>query len=47
MTLSKTIREGLVFTLAAIDTNLEDEGIFMGTDDDPKVVVGVKQTFDF
>ncbi len=47
LTLSKTIREGLVFTLAAIDTNLEDEGIFMGTDDDPKVVVGVKQTFDF
>ena len=48
LTVSKTIREGLVFSLAAIDTNLEDEGpLFPNADDDPKVVVGVKQTFDF
>lgn len=47
LTLTKTIREGLDFTLTAVDTTLEDEGAFVGTDDDPKVVVGVKQSFDF
>lgn len=47
LTLNKTIREGLVFSLAAIDTNLSDKDRIQGTDDDPKVVVSVKQTFAF
>lgn len=47
LTVNKTVREGLVFSLAAIDTTLEDEGAFVGTDDDPKLVISIKQTFDF
>ena len=47
LTVAKTVREGLEFTLTAVDTTLEDEGAFVGTDDDPKVVIGLKQTFDF
>lgn len=47
ITLAKTISEGLVFSLAAIDTNLDNEFTFLGTEDDPKVVVSVKKTFPF
>jgi uncharacterized protein (TIGR02001 family) len=46
--LNKTIREGLVFTLGFIDTNLSDKDrTLQGTDDDPKVMVSAKQTFAF
>lgn len=45
--LNKTIREGLVFTLGFIDTNLSDSDRLEGTDDDPKVMVSLKQTFPF
>lgn len=47
LSLAKTVREGLVFSLTRVDSTLADEGAFVGTDDDPKIVVGVKQTFDF
>jgi len=46
--LNKTIREGLVFSLGFIDTNLSDsDRTLEGTDDDPKVMVSLKQTFPF
>lgn len=47
LTLNKTISEGLVFSLAFIDTNLKDEGRFIGTEDDPKFLVSAKRTFAF
>lgn len=49
LTLNKTIREGLVFSLAVIDTNLKDEdgGAFVNAEDKPKFLVSVKQTFPF
>lgn len=47
LTLNKTIREGLVFSLSAIDTNLSAEDRFQGSDDDPKILVSAKQTFPF
>jgi uncharacterized protein (TIGR02001 family) len=48
--LNKTIREGLVFSLGYIDTNLKDEGagfVFSDEKDDPKVMISAKQTFSF
>lgn len=48
--LNKTIREGLVFSLGFIDTNLknEDDGfVFAEEKDDPKVMISAKQTFAF
>lgn len=48
--LNKVVREGLVFTLGFIDTTLRNEGggiVFPNTEDDPKVMVSVKQTFAF
>lgn len=46
--LNKTIREGLVFSLGFIDTNLSDsDRTLEGTDDDPKVMISLKQTFPF
>lgn len=45
--LNKTIREGLVFTLGFIDTNLKDEGAYVDSKDDPKVMISAKQTFPF
>lgn len=48
--LNKVIREGLVFTLGFVDTTLRKEGGFVefaNTEDDPKVLVSVKQTFAF
>lgn len=48
--LNKVIREGLVFTLGFIDTTLRNEGgpvEFSSTEDDPKVLVSLKQTFAF
>ncbi|MCC2658555.1 MAG: hypothetical protein K0Q76_3663 [Panacagrimonas sp.] len=46
--LNKTVREGLVFSLGFIDTNLSDtDRVLQGTDDDPKVMVSAKQTFPF
>lgn len=48
--LNKVIREGLTFTLGFIDTTLRNEGgavEFANTEDDPKVLVSVKQTFAF
>lgn len=47
LTLHKTIREGLVFGLGFVDTNLKDEGSFMGGKDEPKVLISAKQTFTF
>lgn len=47
LTLNKTIREGLVFSLSAIDTTLSSEDRFQGSDDDPKILVSAKQTFSF
>ena len=47
ISLNKTIREGLVFSLAAIDTNLKDEGVYVDTKDDPKILISAKQTFNF
>lgn len=47
LALSKTIREGLVFSLTAVDTTLDDDYTFIGSQDDPKVVVSVKYTFPF
>ncbi|MGQ0699996.1 MAG: TorF family putative porin [Panacagrimonas sp.] len=47
LTLNKTVREGLVFSLAFIDTDLDDEGRFAGTEDKPKFLVSAKQTFAF
>lgn len=48
LTLNKTVREGLVFSLAVIDTNLEEgDFTFAEADDDPKVVISAKQTFPF
>lgn len=47
ISLNKTIREGLVFSLSAIDTNLKDEGVYVDTRDDPKILVSAKQTFNF
>lgn len=47
LTLNKTVREGMVFSLALIDSTLKDEYVFAGTRDDPKVLVGIKQTFAF
>ena len=45
--LNKTIREGLVFQLGFIDTNLKDEGAYLDSKDDPKVMISAKQTFTF
>lgn len=45
--LNKTIREGLVFSLGFVDTNLKDEGAFVDTEDEPKVMISAKQTFSF
>ena len=45
--LNKTIREGLVFSLGFVDTNLKDEGAFEDSKDDPKVMISAKQTFSF
>jgi uncharacterized protein (TIGR02001 family) len=48
LTLSKIIREGLVFSLGFVDTNLKEEGqLFPTNEDDPKVVISAKQTFAF
>ncbi|WP_420464598.1 TorF family putative porin [Panacagrimonas sp.] len=47
ITLAKTVSKGLVFSLAAIDTDIEDDYTFLGTKDDPKVLVSVKKTFPF
>lgn len=47
LSLNKALSEGLVFSLAFIDTNLKDEGRFVGTEDDPKFLVSAKQTFAF
>ena len=47
LTLSKTVGNGLVFSLALIATNLKDEFVFAGTDDEPKALVSAKQTFGF
>lgn len=47
LAVSKTIREGLVFSLTVVDTSLSSEDLVQGTDDDPKVWVGIKQTFAF
>lgn len=40
VTLNETVREGLVFSLALIDTNLKDQYVFAGTGDDPKLAYG-------
>lgn len=46
--LNKVVRDGLVFTLGLIDTNLSDsDRALQGTDDDPKVMVSAKYTFPF
>lgn len=45
--LNKTVREGLVFSLGLIDTNLKDEYVFADSSDDPKVMISAKQTFPF
>lgn len=48
LTLSKALPDGIVFSLAAIDTDLSDEGfLFPNTDDDPKILVSAKKTFPF
>lgn len=47
LAITKTIREGLVFSLTAVDTNLSGADLPSGRDDDPKVYVGLKYTFDF
>lgn len=47
LAVAKTIREGLVFSLTVVDTNLTASELAQGTDDDPKVWVGIKQTFAF
>lgn len=48
LTLSKaTPVKGLVFSLAAIDSTLDGEYTFAGTQDDPKVVVSAKYSFPF
>lgn len=47
LTLNKTVREGLVFSLAAIDTTLTAEDRFQGSDDDTKILISAKQTFPF
>ena len=47
LTLSKNVGNGLVFSLALIDTNLEDQYVFADTEDDPKALVSAKQTFGF
>lgn len=48
--LSKTVREGLVFSLGVVDTTLRKEGgavEFANSEDDPKVLISAKQTFAF
>lgn len=49
LTLNKTVREGFVFSLAFIDTTLNDEdfGPFVNATDKPKFLVSAKQTFPF
>lgn len=47
LTLSKNLGNGLVFSLALIDTDLKDQYVFSGTDDEPKALVSAKQTFGF
>ena len=47
LSIAKTIMKGLVFSLTAVDTNLSAADLPNGRDDDPKVYLGVKYTFDF
>lgn len=48
LTLSKALPDGIVFSLAAIDTDLSGNGfLFPNTDDDPKILVSAKKTFPF
>jgi len=47
LSIAKTIMPGLVFSLTAVDTNLSAADLPNGRDDDPKVYLGVKYTFDF
>lgn len=50
LVLSKTVREGLVFSLGVVDTTLRKEGgavEFANREDDPKVLISAKQTFAF
>jgi uncharacterized protein (TIGR02001 family) len=44
---SKTLREGLIFSMSVIDTNLKNEFTFADASDDPKLLISAKQTFSF
>lgn len=47
LSIAKAIMPGLVFSLTAVDTTLGAADLPNGRDDDPKVYLGLKYTFDF